>query len=279
MSILQKKQVKTYGPRTDATLVKDYGPGAQLTASVRHDDECGNGHNTFAITGEVITTVSKRHHDIAAGGCLHDDIARLFPELAPMIKWHLTSTDEPMHYIQNTLYFASDRDHYGRAKGEPSAWERRIYFGTSPIGHDISEKLAVFIAERLRRTGLNTFTPGAGSFQVQAIAHERDHKTFTPRYSLVGFTDKWHEAPFRHEREAQEFAQALNTCSVRIDLIPTAFSEGKERDLDKARAAAVWPEATDEELTAPGLKERLEARREALLAEFRAAVESLGFTF
>ena len=43
--------------------------------------------------------------------------------------------------------------------------------------------------------------------------------------------------------------------------------------------AAIWPEATDEELTAPDLKERLEARLPALLEEFQAAVESLGFTW
>ena len=40
-----------------------------------------------------------------------------------------------------------------------------------------------------------------------------------------------------------------------------------------------WPDATDEDLTAPGLKERLEARLPALLEAFQAGVESLGFTF
>ena len=45
--------------------------------------------------------------------------------------------------------------------------------------------------------------------------------------------------------------------------------EGKERELDYARSSAIWPDATDEELTAPGLKERLEARLPALMEEFR----------
>jgi hypothetical protein len=45
------------------------------------------------------------------------------------------------------------------------------------------------------------------------------------------------------------------------------------------RNAAIWPEATDEQLMADDLKEQLEARLPALLAEFQAAVESLGFTF
>ena len=55
--------------------------------------------------------------------------------------------------------------------------------------------------------------------------------------------------------------------------------EGKARELDAARHAAIWPDATDAELTNPGLKERLDARLPALLAEFRAAVEELGFTY
>lgn len=44
--------------------------------------------------------------------------------------------------------------------------------------------------------------------------------------------------------------------------------EGKDRELDYARACAVWPDATDEELMAPDLKEKLEARLPALMQEF-----------
>lgn len=279
MSTLTKKQVKTYGPRTDAQLVRAYGAGAQLTATVRHDDSCGNGHNTFSVTGEVMTTASRMRKDIEAGGCLHDDISRLFPELAPAVKWHLTSTDGPMHYIQNTVYWASGLDHWGRAKGAPSSWEYRLYVGTSPIGHSIDGKFAKFISDRMLAVDFWTFTPPEAKFHIQAFAHDRDPKTYGTHYSLLGLSEKWSDAPFRHERAAQEFAEALNTCTVRIEKTPTAFSEGKDRDLPKARAAAVWPDATDEDLIAPGLKERLEARLPALMAEFRAVVESLGFTY
>jgi hypothetical protein len=52
--------------------------------------------------------------------------------------------------------------------------------------------------------------------------------------------------------------------------------EGKDRELDAARRAAVWPDATDEDLTEPGLKDRLQARLPQLLIDFRAAVESIG---
>lgn len=74
--------------------ISDYEVG--FTVKMRYDDRCGNGHNTFSITG---STVRK-------GGCLHELIAKHFPELAHMIKWHLVSSDGPLHYIANTIYWA-----------------------------------------------------------------------------------------------------------------------------------------------------------------------------
>ena len=78
------------------------------TVTIRYDDQCGNGHNTFSIT--------------AAGrdmsGCCHKEVVANFPHLKKFIKWHLTSSDGPMHYISNTVYHASDRDCWGGKKGE-----------------------------------------------------------------------------------------------------------------------------------------------------------------
>jgi hypothetical protein len=171
-SVLTKKQVKRFGPKP----IDYYGIPATITAEVRYDDECGNGHNSFAITGTIRATdrrrVNPRDGGHLAGGCLHDEIAAKFPDLAPFIKWHLSSSDGPMHYIANTVYHASDRDYNA-----------------------------------------------------------------------------------------------------------TAWSEGKARDLNAARHSAVWPEATDEELTAPDLKAKLESRLPALLAAMQADVEALGFVW
>lgn len=84
-----------------------------ISVHLRFDDNCRNGHHTFAITGQAKVG---RDHEI--GGCIHDEIAKFFPELAPLIKWHLCSTDGPMHYAANTIYLAGDRDHRGLRKGE-----------------------------------------------------------------------------------------------------------------------------------------------------------------
>jgi hypothetical protein len=82
------------------TFTKTVGK-EKMVVTVRHDDECGNGHNTFAITMDV-----SEHGRFVMGGCCHDEVREHFPELAHLIKWHLCSTDGPMHYVANTVYHA-----------------------------------------------------------------------------------------------------------------------------------------------------------------------------
>lgn len=86
------------------------GVPCKMTVTTRFDDRCGNGHNTFSITADI------RGRGIDWGGCLHDEIREHFPELAHLIRWHLVSTDGPMHYIANTTYLASGTEWNGEPK-------------------------------------------------------------------------------------------------------------------------------------------------------------------
>ncbi|HCF1075416.1 hypothetical protein HJ572_03255 [Pseudomonas aeruginosa] len=259
--------------------ISGYPAGCTIQAEIRFDDELGNGHNSFSITATVWNP--RRRGDCEACGCLHDDIATVFPELVPLIKWHLSATDGPIHYVANTCYHASDLDHNGRAKGEACAWDTVIRFGGSPVSHEISGKFAAFLASRMVEAFEGTFyrDENAGEFRVIELAHERDPKTYGTQYTLAGYGEKWHECPFRNRREADEWAKALNSLRCEIEVIPTAFSEGKARDLAAARSCAVWPEATDEQLSAPRaeLKAALLERLPALLAEMRGDIEAAGF--
>jgi len=153
-SILTKNQVKTFGPK----FYREGGCDYRITAKVRYDDQCGNGHNSFGITAEIDRKERGSWRDDSCG-CCHDEVAKHFPELAPFLKWHLTSSDGPMHYVANTEHWVS------------------------------------------------------------------------------------------------------------------------ERNMKHARSTAVWPEATDEELCTLDLREVLLARLPALMAEFKTAMESLGFTY
>ena len=55
--------------------------------------------------------------------------------------------------------------------------------------------------------------------------------------------------------------------------------DSESRNLDAARRCAIWPEATDAELTSQNLRELLDARLPKLLEEFQADMQELGFTF
>lgn len=215
---------------SEARPVKGYGTNGRMTVEIRFDDECGNRHNSFAITAEVVTTESSRRRDIAAGGCMHDEIAAVFPELAPLIRWHLCSTDGPMHYIANAVYLAGDRDCHGLRAGEV----RQLRNGKTGL---LAWRLAAVVDgeyKDARVTGVETYVDA----ETQPAAPA----------GLV-------YAPWNR------------------------IGEGKERELDKARGVAKWPEATDEQLSAEPaeLKAMLTARLPALINAMRDDVTRAGF--
>lgn len=85
-----------------------------IDVEMRFDDECSNGYNTFSIVGDLWRShVSRHDSNMISGGCIHSAISKHAGEelcgeikLKDLIKWHLTSTDGPIHYIANTIYHA-----------------------------------------------------------------------------------------------------------------------------------------------------------------------------
>lgn len=253
--------------------------GELITCTIRFDDECRNGHNSFAITG---TTYVPGRRDIETGGCIHESITSHFPTLAHLVKWHLCDTRGPMHYIANTVYHASNL-HNGKAKGEPCSWETRVKFGTFPItftkpGKFIGWLNAVMDHRAATPKGANN----RRNLEVVEVPHPKtEGHQYDPHYSFDDFTNVWHEAPFRTKDEALEWQTAILTCGVEFVKVVTGYSPGKERNLAAARSCAAWPEATDEQLTLPGdqLTKLLEARIPALTAAFRTDVEAAGLVW
>lgn len=62
----------------------------------------GNQAPYFALTYSKYDSYGKD----AGGGAGHETIVKHFPHLKPWVRWHLTSTDGPMHYTTNSLYWA-----------------------------------------------------------------------------------------------------------------------------------------------------------------------------
>jgi hypothetical protein len=105
-SILTKNQKKEVLIKN--TIYK--GENVDLYIHIRYDDCCGNGHNSFSITGDLYAEGRNSHSTLITCGCIHDIIAKLAPEYKKYIKWHLMSSNSPLHYIENTIYWATKED-------------------------------------------------------------------------------------------------------------------------------------------------------------------------
>jgi hypothetical protein len=256
---------------TMKTFRKTLPDGGVIIAEVQFDDECRNGHRTLAITGEIY---ERGQREPWAFGCIHEEIAEHFPQLRPLIPYHLCSEDGPMHYLANTVYLAGDRDFNGKRKGEVLRSEHVITFGDNPIAHRFPKHPRF----------LDFLRDHAPAFDLKIIELPHDGKgkpneyRFAPKYTFGGYGSRWHEGPFDTKADAVSFLTALQHCNPRFLEIPAAWSEGKPRELDSARRSAIWPDATDEELSQDPetLKVVLLARLPALLADFRAKIESIG---
>lgn len=255
---------------TDARPISGYGSKACMRVEIRFDDNCNNGHQTFAIIANQRASQTTQADDSLLSGCDHDEIRRVFPELAPLIGWHLMSTDGPLHYVANTLYRAGDKDCRGYTAGEPTRWAYGVRFDDVPITHSLKRPLFYWLEARHDKLA---------RLEPVAIAHPGRDYPFDPKYTPAGYTDVWHECPWDSLVHANEFCDALSEHTAEFVRVPVAWSKGKPRDLDAARRAAHWPEATEEQLMAPPaeLEAALLDRLPALLADFRATMESIGF--
>lgn len=245
--------------------------GDKVRAILRFDDRCGNGHNTFSITGEIWDKGRKTSSEPDSFGCCHDDIARVFPEYAYLIKWHLTSTDGPMHFVANTIYHARDREYMDRDIGAPVKWENRLGFIGCPFTFQLPKSAIDFILAEYER---------GYPFMLEQVPNAEKPELYSPNYTLKGYKgkhrDPWVSALWSTHQDAINFIQALNTYEpVTIDT-PIAWNNAVQPNLESARKCAVWPDATLEQLQD---REALEARLPELLEQFKADMEALGFTY
>lgn len=109
-----KKSILTKCQKRKVTLnnLKYQNHQVDLIIELRYDDDCGNGHNSFSITGSLYETGKRSDKYCITCGCIHDIIKELAPEYTKYIKWHLMSSDEPLHYVANTIYWATKQDEH-----------------------------------------------------------------------------------------------------------------------------------------------------------------------
>lgn len=214
-----------------------------VVVTLRWDYRCGNGHNTFGVSGEIFECNYLKGepyiiHDNGMKLWLHScgqiaGIETYFPDLADALPFHLFDERGPLHYIPNTLYRAGDKDCWGLRKGELEQF-------------------------RSKTSGLPlwTYVPHAkmedGNWKRGYLGDLVASATQPPDYESELLKIVWE--PWGR------------------------LGEGKEREFEYARKSACWPEATDEELSLDSnvLRILLEERLPALMERFHAMLKKYG---
>jgi len=248
--------------------------GNRIKLNIRYDDQCGNGHNSFSITGSTHGKDGDPTDDyIISCNCIHDDIYKYFPEYRHLIKWHGMTSQEPLHYIANTTYHARNKDHKNAEVGEAVAWDKKLKFKDIPFTF------------KEQKEGFWDYLSNIGDFnniEVENIKYDGDSSSdFTDKFSFTGFIKenekgKWYKAPFRTLTEANEFLQALRTKDYSIIKVPYDWCKAVTPNIKAARNCAIWKDATLEQLQD---KEALKARLPKLMAKFKKDIKKLGMKF
>lgn len=108
-----------------------------LVIKLEFEKQCDGG-NIFHITAHLYDrdyisfegyypNKNGNNRYLGSCGCLHDEIAIHAPELKHLIKWHGTSTNGPLYYIENTLYHVDEH-------GPTHAWIYYTPTTTDPLG-------------------------------------------------------------------------------------------------------------------------------------------------
>lgn len=160
----------------------------------------GNQHPYFSITATVDDQWTRRNNDCRSCDCLHDEILRLWPVLAPIVALHLSdaNTGEPMHAEANGWYWlcgASDPTMHEPGK-QPARYDKR------------SDECLALLASHLR------VSPDVATTIRDAVRHALENPAThgEPRARFAEFVNAQRE---RWQAEAQAGIALLNELSER----------------------------------------------------------------
>jgi hypothetical protein len=87
---------------------KKIGEREVIRVNIRLSDECNNGFNEFAITGDIY-----KNNKFQMGGCIHEEILKHFPEFKIFVDLHLRDAKGvPMYPVVNGFYFLKNKEIY-----------------------------------------------------------------------------------------------------------------------------------------------------------------------
>ncbi len=104
---------------------REYGKSRDVLRAIYGFNQIGEQKPYFSITGKGW----RFDGTSSVAGCCHDEIKEAFPELAPLIRWHLVdNTGVPMHYIDNGMYWHQNKNWDNMAS--------TIVLGAAPDDHE-----------------------------------------------------------------------------------------------------------------------------------------------
>lgn len=199
-------------------------------------------------------------------------LLQLWPEHLRAFQFHDCTAAGPVNYIKNTLYYAGVRDCFGTEPGV----QRRASTGQLLWFFENAEKLDTVasdvkpppfrweweprLVDREELWGPNKGIPAGGMQRDEQGNHI---------WRLPGAS-----------RRAPEIRSKTKPEALVFEYQPM-LGVGKAREFDEARRCAIWPDATDAELSVPAeqLTAALEARLPKLQRDLKALIESYGMTY
>jgi len=127
-----------------------YGSNAQIKVEAGLHYLQGNDRPYFSVTADVKGSQGE------AGGCMHTEIAKYWPKLAPIIALHLsTDQGEPMHAEANGWYslagyFGGAGERYHAGNSEKQIWKEDGTFDR--VGFQTPEECLQSFAKHVRIT-------------------------------------------------------------------------------------------------------------------------------
>jgi hypothetical protein len=220
---------------------------------IKLNDECKNGHEDFSLTADIYEKTPRGWRDVG-GGCCHEHILKLKPELAPFAALHLSDVDGvPMHAASNAWYWLQG--------AFPEAEDKTPNLGPCHGSAKSPEECRRIFAEHIRAT----------PEQVEQIAAKMPRSQTELQATLedLGFPEQWkHEAEAAVRQLEEWTGKKFESRAIRQCWKP--LSAEARADIAHKRASGYYtPEAV-----AKRDAETREAAKQKKLASLRASYEA-----
>lgn len=174
-----------------------------IHVTIRLNDECKNGHQDFAITGNLFEAdkpKTDRYH--ISSGCIHEEIQKFFPEFLPFIKLHLCDWEGiPMHAVANGFYHL--RNGFNNTKPEDKNFKAEFceYYRITPEQFDVLNESInqLRYALRLENLGILAQWKKEANEAIEYLENLTDTKFVVD--SVKSQLDKPTDAQFKEEEE------------------------------------------------------------------------------